>query len=126
VLFLAIPGFWLGALIVLGAPVVGLCAALRGHRPLNNPIKNLQVVLGPAGTGARCPAYIARMTRQPWRSSVRTISDRTRQGVRERAVLKHALRNAALPLSHSLASSGFLLSGTVVVEQAFNVPVWES
>jgi len=38
-------------------------------------------------------------------------------------VLKHALRNAALPIiTLSGVLFGLLLSGTVVVEQAFNVP----
>jgi peptide/nickel transport system permease protein len=46
------------------------------------------------------------------------------KGLREQAiVLKHALRNAALPIiTLSGVLFGFLLSGTVVVEQAFNVP----
>ena len=46
------------------------------------------------------------------------------KGLRERAVvLKHALRNAALPIiTLSGVLFGLLLSGTVVVEQAFNVP----
>ena len=46
------------------------------------------------------------------------------KGLRERAVvLKHALRNASLPIiTLSGVLFGLLLSGTVVVEQAFNVP----
>src|SRR5437588_12945852 len=46
------------------------------------------------------------------------------KGLRERAVvLKHALRNASLPIiTLSGVLVGLLLSGTVVVEQAFNVP----
>ena len=51
-------------------------------------------------------------------------TNRACQGPQERmVVLKHALRNASLPIiTLSGVLFGLLLSGTVVVEQAFNVP----
>ena len=128
VLFLAIPGFWLGALIVLVLLLWWDYAPPLGVIDLwNNPIKNLQVVLGPAVVlGLAVSAYIARMTRSSLLEIIREDYIRTARakGLQEQAViLKHALRNAALPIiTLSGVLFGFLLSGTVVVEQAFNVP----
>jgi peptide/nickel transport system permease protein len=128
VLFLAIPGFWLGALIVLVlllwwdyAPPLGIIDFWV------NPTKNLQIVIGPATVlGLAVSAYIARMTRSSLLEIIREDYIRTARakGLREQAVvLKHALRNASLPIiTLSGVLFGFLLSGTVVVEQAFNVP----
>jgi peptide/nickel transport system permease protein len=128
VLFLAIPGFWLGAMIVLVlllwwdyAPPLGVINIW------DDPTKNLQLALGPATVlGLAVSAYIARMTRSSLLEIIREDYIRTARakGLREQAVvLKHALRNASLPiLTLSGVLFGFLLSGTVVVEQAFNVP----
>ena len=128
VLFLAVPGFWLGAMVVLVlllwwdyAPPLGVINLW------DNPARNLQIVWGPAVVlGLAVSAYIARMTRSSLLEIVREDYIRTARakGLREQAViLKHALRNASLPIiTLSGVLFGFLLSGTVVVEQAFNVP----
>ena len=128
VLFLAIPGFWLGAMIVLVlllwwdyAPPLGVINLW------DNPVKNVQIVAGPAIVlGLAVSAYIARMTRSSLLEIIREDYIRTARakGLREQTVvLKHALRNASLPIiTLSGVLFGFLLSGTVVVEQAFNVP----
>lgn len=128
VLFLAVPGFWLGAMLVLVlllwwdyAPPLGVINLW------DNPARNLQIVWGPAVVlGLAVSAYIARMTRSSLLEIVREDYIRTARakGLREQAViLKHALRNASLPIiTLSGVLFGFLLSGTVVVEQAFNVP----
>jgi len=128
ILFLAVPGFWLGAMIVLVlllwwdyAPPLGVVNIWQ------NPAQNLQIVWGPSVVlGLAVSAYIARMTRSSLLEIVREDYIRTARakGLREQAViLKHALRNASLPIiTLSGVLFGFLLSGTVVVEQAFNVP----
>jgi peptide/nickel transport system permease protein len=128
VLFLAVPGFWLGAMLVLVlllwwdyAPPLGVINLWE------NPARNLQVVWGPAVVlGLAVSAYIARMTRSSLLEIVREDYIRTARakGLKEQAIiLKHALRNASLPIiTLSGVLFGFLLSGTVVVEQAFNVP----
>jgi peptide/nickel transport system permease protein len=128
VLFLAIPGFWLGAMVVLVlllwwdyAPPLGVINLW------DNPARNLQIVWGPAVVlGLAVSAYIARMTRSSLLEIVREDYIRTARakGLKEQAIiLKHALRNASLPIiTLSGVLFGFLLSGTVVVEQAFNVP----
>ncbi len=128
VFFLAIPSFWLGAMIMLVlllwwdyAPPLGIINLW------DDPTKNLQIVLGPAIVlGLAVSAYIARMTRSSLLEIIREDYIRTARakGLREQAVvLKHALRNVSLPIiTLSGVLFGFLLGGTVVVEQAFNVP----
>jgi peptide/nickel transport system permease protein len=128
ILFLAVPGFWLGAMMVLVlllwwdyAPPLGVVNIWQ------NPVQNLQIVWGPSVVlGLAVSAYIARMTRSSLLEIVREDYIRTARakGLREQVViLKHALRNASLPIiTLSGVLFGFLLSGTVVVEQAFNVP----
>lgn len=128
VLFLAVPSFWLAALIVLAlllwwdySPPLGVINLW------DDPIKNLQIVWGPVVVlGLAVSAYIARMTRSGLLETIREDYIRTARakGLGERAViLRHALQNVSLPIiTLSGVLFGFLLSGTVVVEQAFNVP----
>ena len=128
ILFLAIPSFWLGAMIMLVlllwwdyAPPLGVINLW------DDPTRNMQIVLGPAMVlGLAVSAYIARMTRSSLLEIIREDYIRTARakGLRERAVvLRHALRNISLPImTLSGVLFGYLLSGTVVVEQAFNVP----
>ena len=65
ILFLAVPGFWLGMLIVLASLFLfGYRAPLAGPSLLADPWSNLQVVIGPAVVlGLGQAAYIARMAR---------------------------------------------------------------
>src|SRR6516225_7895679 len=65
ILFLAVPGFWLGMLIVLALLFLfGYRAPLTAPALLSNPWANLQVVVGPAVVlGLGQAAYIARMAR---------------------------------------------------------------
>jgi peptide/nickel transport system permease protein len=128
VLFLAIPNFWLGAMIVLALLLWGDYAPPLGVINLwDDPVQNLQIVWGPALVlGLAISAYIARMTRSGLLEIIREDYIRTARakGLQERlVVLKHALRNASLPIiTLTGVLFGLLLSGTVVVEQAFNVP----
>ena len=76
--------------------------------------------------GLAVSAYIARMTRSTLLEVIHEDYIRTARakGLREQVVIvRHALRNTMLPIvTLSGVLFGFLLGGTVVVEQAFNVP----
>src|SRR6201998_535394 len=65
IFFLAVPGFWLGMLIVLFLLFVfGYKAPLAGASLFADPVANLQIVVGPAIVlGLAQAAYIARMAR---------------------------------------------------------------
>jgi peptide/nickel transport system permease protein len=128
VLFLAVPGFWLGMLIVLAALFwFGYKAPLLVIHFWEDPWANFQLVIGPALVlGLGQGAYIARMSRSCLLEVVREDYVRTARakGMKEAlVVLRHALPNALLPVvTLSGILMGFVLGGSVAVEQAFGVP----
>ena len=128
ILFLAVPGFWLGMLIVLA-----LLFWFNYKAPLivvhiwEDPWTNLQLVIGPAIVlGLGQAAYIARMSRSSLMEVIREDYVRTARakGLVERfVVIRHALPNALLPvITLSGILMGFVLGGSVAIEQAFGVP----
>ncbi|MBE3575310.1 MAG: ABC transporter permease [Firmicutes bacterium] len=76
--------------------------------------------------GARSAAYTARLTRSSMLDVIRQDYIRTAfsKGVsRQRVILKHALRNAMIPVVTTLAISlGYLMTGSFIVETIFNIP----
>jgi len=128
ILFLAIPGFWLGMLIVLAALFwFGYKAPLLVVHLWQDPWANVQLVIGPAIVlGLGQGAYIARMSRSCLLEVVREDYVRTARakGMKEAlVVMHHALPNALLPVvTLSGILMGFVLGGSVAVEQAFGVP----
>src|SRR6202035_4496773 len=128
ILFLAIPGFWFGMLIVLA------CLFWFGYRPpmggaslFGDPWANLQIVIGPALVlGLGQAAYIARMARSSLLEVVREDYVRTARakGLPGRLVMSlHALPNALLPvITLSGILLGFVLAGSIPVERAFGTP----
>ncbi len=88
---------------------------------------NLQIVVGPAVVlGLSQGAYIARMSRSCLLEVIVEDYIRTARakGLREGlVVLSHALPNALLPvITLSGILMGFVIGGSVAVEQAFGVP----
>jgi len=128
VLFIAVPGFWLGMLTVLA-----LLFWFNYKTPIvivqlwENPWQNFQLVVGPAVVlGLAQGAYIARMSRSCLLEVIREDYVRTARAkgaVEGSIVLRHALPNALLPvITISGVLLGFVLGGSVAVEQAFGVP----
>lgn len=128
ILFLAIPNFWLGSIIVLV-----LVLGFQWKAPLGviniweDPWRNIQIVWGPALVlGLSQAAYVARMARSSLLEIIHEDYIRTARakGLVEKAVIfRHALRNAILPvITLSGVILGFLLGGSVAVELAFGVP----
>jgi len=127
IIFLAVPGFWVAMLVVIGLlmafhyrPPLGIIS------PWEDPLANFKIVAGPGIVlGLGTSAYIARLARSSFLEVIREDYVRTARakGVRETlVVLHHALRNAVLPvLTISGVLFGFLLSASVAVEQAFAV-----
>ena len=128
ILFIAIPGFWLGMLIVLALLYwFGYKAPIIIVHLWQSPWQNLQIVIGPAIVlGLAQGAYIARMSRSCLLEVIHEDYVRTARakGALERQViLGHALPNALLPvITISGVLLGFVLGGSVAVEQAFGVP----
>jgi peptide/nickel transport system permease protein len=128
ILFLAVPGFWVGMLIVLALLFwFGYRAPLAGASLFEDPVHNLQIVIGPAIVlGLGQAAYIARMARSSLLEVVREDYVRTARakGLDGRRVISlHALPNALLPvITLSGILLGFVLAGSIPVERAFGTP----
>jgi peptide/nickel transport system permease protein len=128
VFFIAVPGFWLGMLIVLASLFwFGYKAPILIVHVWEDPWHNLQIVIGPAMVlGLAQGAYIARMSRSCLLEVIGEDFVRTARakGLREGlVVMRHALPNALLPvITISGVLVGFVLGGSVAVEQAFGVP----
>ena len=128
ILFLAVPGFWLGMLIVLTLLFAfGYRAPLTGASLFTDPWTTLQMIIGPAIVlGLGQAAYIARMARSSLLEVVREDYVRTARakGLNNRLVIAfHALPNALLPvITLSGVLLGFVLAGSIPVERAFGTP----
>ena len=128
ILFIAVPGFWVGMLIVLALLFwFGYRAPMAGVGFFTDPIGNLQIVIGPAIVlGLGQAAYIARMGRSSLLEVIREDYVRTARakGLNSRLVIAlHALPNALLPvITLSGVLLGLVLAGSIPVERAFGTP----
>ncbi|HJU32927.1 MAG TPA: ABC transporter permease [Hyphomicrobiaceae bacterium] len=128
ILFIAVPGFWLGMLIVLTLLFTfGYRAPLTGANLLADPWTTVQMIIGPAIVlGLGQAAYIARMARSSLLEVIREDYVRTARakGLSGRLVIAfHALPNALLPvITLSGVLLGFVLAGSIPVERAFGTP----
>jgi peptide/nickel transport system permease protein len=128
ILFLAVPGFWIGMLIVLALLFwFGYRAPMAGASLFADPLANLQLVIGPAIVlGLGQAAYIARMGRSSLLEVIREDYVRTARakGLNNRLVIAlHALPNALLPvITLSGVLLGLVLAGSIPVERAFATP----
>ena len=124
---LAIPSFWLGIIIILAFVIY-----FRWMPPLTftsfwvDPKANISQLIWPAlAVGYRYSAVATRMTRSAVLEVLREDYIRTARakGLWERAVLiRHALRNALLPVITVIGLEfAFLVGGLVVTEQVFNL-----
>ena len=124
---LAVPSFWLGIVIILIFLIF-----FQWMPPLTftsfwtDPRANLAQLLWPAlAVGYRYSAMATRMTRSAVLEVLREDYVRTARakGLWESAVVvKHALRNALLPIVTVIGLEfAFLIGGLVVTEQVFNL-----
>ncbi len=125
---LSIPSFWLGILMIMLISVqLGWLPASGYVSPFVDPIGNLQTMIMPAfvlGTGIA--AVLMRHTRSAMLEVLSSDYVRTARakGMPERKiVIKHALRNALIPVvTLGALEFGRLLGGSVLTEFVFTVP----
>jgi len=124
---LSLPSFWIGLLMVLFTITVFNWAPPLVFTPITeDPIANLAGLILPAiAIGYRYSAVSMRMTRSTVLEVLREDYVRTARakGVRESVVvMRHALRNALLPVVTVISLEfAFLIGGLVVTEQVFNL-----
>jgi peptide/nickel transport system permease protein len=125
---LSIPNFWLGTLIILVLSLVFFWTPPLGYVDFfEDPWTNLQQIFWPAlALGYNLSAVTSRMTRSAMLEVLRQDYIRTARakGLSGGAVvLRHALKNALLPvITLSSIQLGNLLGGTVIMETIFTLP----
>jgi peptide/nickel transport system permease protein len=124
---LAIPSFWVGILCILFLVIFfGWGPPLEYTPPWVDPWANLSQMVWPVVTvGYRYAAVTTRMTRSTVLEVLREDYIRTAwaKGLRERAVvIRHALKNAMLPVITLIGTEfAFLIGGLVVTETVFTL-----
>jgi peptide/nickel transport system permease protein len=125
---LSMPTFWLGILLILLISVDLGWLPPSGYVPLTqDPWQSLATTIMPAFVlGNAIAAILMRHTRSAMVSVldqdyVRTARAKGLSGAR--VILKHALRNALIPVvTLGALELGTLLSGAVLTEQVFSIP----
>lgn len=125
---LSLPQFWLAALMVMAF------SGFRGWIPMGNyvgfftePLRNLKMMFLPSlAIGVGLAAVIMRYTRNSMLEVLQMDYIRTAKakGLSKRVViLRHALKNAILPvITVAGFNTGYLLGGAIVIEEVFALP----
>ena len=125
---LSIPNFWLGIILILLVSVRWQLLPASGYvSPMEDLGRNLQTMIMPAFVlGTAVAATLMRHTRSAMLGVLRSDYIRTARakGLLQRSViLKHALRNALIPIvTLTTLLFGELLAGAVLTEQVFTIP----
>ncbi|MBD1548306.1 ABC transporter permease [Roseibium aggregatum] len=125
---LSIPNFWLGIMLIMLVSVnLGWLPASGYESPFIDPVRSFQTMIMPAFVlGTALAATLMRHTRSAMLGVLKADYVRTARakGLRELVVIiKHAFRNALLPIvTLSALLFGELLAGAVLTEQIFTIP----
>ncbi len=125
---ISIPSFWLGLALILVFSVQLGWLPSGGYTPLwEDVVQGLRTLILPAvSLGSMQAALIARMTRSSMLEVLRQDYVRTAKakGVQDWwVIVKHALKNAMIPVITTIGTAfGVLLGGAVVVEIVFTYP----
>ena len=127
-IMLAVPGFWLGTLVMVFPSVWWRWSPALVYTPFfEDPIANLSHMIVPAVLlGLSMSAVTMRMTRTMMLEVLRQDYIRTARakGLSERMmIVRHALRNGLIPVVTLIGlQAPLLIGGAVILEQIFVVP----
>ena len=125
---MSIPNFWLGIILIMIVSVQWRLLPASGYVPLTeDPVQSLRTMLMPSFVLATAlAAYLMRHTRSAMLGVLTSDYIRTARAkglLPKTVVLKHALRNALMPIvTLSTLLFGELLAGAVLTEQVFTIP----
>jgi len=128
ILCIAIPGFWLGTMVLVFPSIWwGYMPPIMLIKFNVNPLGNLAMFVIPAFIlGMGMAGQTMRMTRTMMLEVLRQDYIRTAwsKGLKERVVvLRHALKNALIPVITIIGGQiGGILAGTVIIENIFQLP----
>ncbi|HUX13571.1 MAG TPA: ABC transporter permease [Spirochaetia bacterium] len=125
---LSLPQFWLAALLVLAFSNFQGWIPMGDFVPfLRNPFQNLKMLFFPSlAIGVGLAAVIMRYTRNSMLEVLQMDYIRTARAKglsRKSVVVRHALRNAILPVVTIVGfNTGYLVGGAIVIEEVFALP----
>lgn len=128
ILLLAVPSFWLGTMVVVFPSIWWGWSPEVNYVPFSTaPLQNLKQMIVPAIVlGAGLSAVTMRMTRTMMLEVLRQDYIRTAwaKGLPEQlVVMRHALRNALIPVITLIGlQAPLLIGGAVIIEQIFVIP----
>ncbi len=128
ILMLAVPGFWMGTMVMVFPSIWwGISPEVKFVPFTEDPVANVTQLLLPAVIlGTSLSAITMRMTRTMMLEVLRQDYIRTAwaKGMGERTmVVRHALRNALIPVVTLIGlQAPILIGGTVIMEQIFVIP----
>nr|WP_129951426.1 ABC transporter permease [Rahnella sp. RFA10(1/100)] len=125
---ISIPHFWLGVLLIILFSVKLHWLPASGYVPFSeDPLQNLKTMLLPAAVlGTGLSATLMRHTRAAMIAVLKADYIRTARAkglLPKKVIMKHALRNALVPvITLTTLLFGELLGGAVLSEQVFTIP----
>ena len=128
ILMLAVPSFWMGTMVMVFPSIWwGWSPEVKFVGFWTNPVQNLKQMIVPAIIlGCALSAITMRMTRTMMLEVLRQDYIRTAwaKGLGERrVVMRHALRNALIPVVTLIGlQAPLLIGGAVIMEQIFVIP----
>jgi peptide/nickel transport system permease protein len=125
---ISVPGFWLGGMLILALSLkLGVLPSGRFVHWVDDPLENVRRMLMPGlALGLAVAAVVMRTANSAMLDVIGQDYTRTARakGLSERVVIvRHALRNALMPIVTVIGlQAGYLLGGSVVIEQVFSLP----
>ncbi|MFP8955449.1 ABC transporter permease [Natrialbaceae archaeon A-CW3] len=123
----SIPNFWLGIMLLMVFAVWFGWFPVTGYvSPLDDPIEGIRYLVLPSITlGTAMAAIVTRMLRSEMLEEIRMEYPNSlrMKGVSEVTVLRHVMKNAFIPVITVIGMQvGYLLGGTIVIEEVFSIP----